>query len=165
MYNKTMRLRWWVLLNSIVVGLILAAKEGAVKFAWHADATKLSFITWGIFFIITGFIGYLTINQGKQGRDTQQDLRYINACWFGSELLMGLGLIGTVLGIILMFTGSAAGLDLGNISLMKTAILSMSTGLTTAFVTTLSGIATSLLTKLQLVNYEVEMETKLDETK
>jgi len=152
-----MKLRWWVLFNAIIAGLIFAYFKGAFAFAWAADATKLSFFTWGIFLLITTFIGYLTVQHGNN-RNVKQDLRYINACWFAAEMLMGLGLIGTVLGIIMMFTGNAGGLDPGNISVMKAAIVNMSTGLTTAFVTTLSGITTSLLTKLQLINYEVNLE-------
>ncbi len=155
--NKVMKLRWWVIFNTIIAGLILAWYKGAFAFAWKADATKISFITWGIFLLVSSFIGYLTLQHGNN-RDVKQDLRYINACWFSSEMLMGLGLIGTVLGIIMMFTGSAGGLDPSNVTAMKTAIISMSSGLTTAFVTTLSGITTSMLTKLQLINYEVNLE-------
>lgn len=155
---KTAKLRWWVLANVIVAGLGVAVVKGAAAFAWRADATKLSFITWALFLVLSGFVGYLTLTDGTPGRDIQQDKRYVNAIWFASEFLMGMGLIGTVLGIILMFTGAAGGLDPGNTAVMKTAILSMSSGLTTAFVTTLSGIATSLLLKVQLINYEVNRE-------
>src|SRR5271163_2949921 len=140
--DKTIKVRWWIIFNAILAGLTIAGFKGAFAFAWLADTTKLSFFTWFVFLLVTGFIGYLTLNHDNPSRDVAQDKRYINACWFASEMLMGLGLIGTVLAV------------------MKTAILSMSTGLTTAFVTTLSGITTSLLVKLQLINYEVNKDEK-----
>jgi hypothetical protein len=154
--NQQAKLRFWVLINAIATGLIVASYKGALGFMWRADATHLSLATWLIFFILAAFIGNLTMKQGAPGRDERQDRRYINGCWFAAEALMGLGLCGTVIGILLLFTGSAGGLDPGNVSVMRTAILSMSQGLTTAFVTTLSGIATSLLAKLLLVNLDLE---------
>jgi hypothetical protein len=153
--NAAMKIRWWVIFNALLAGLMVAVSKDAFVFLNHADATKISFITLGVFGIITSFIGYLTLANGYDGRDIAQDKRYINACWFASEMLMGLGLIGTVIGIILMFSGTVGGLDPGNVNAMKAAILSMASGLTTAFVTTLVGITTSLLVKLQLINYEV----------
>jgi hypothetical protein len=152
---KATKLRWWVLVNSIAAGLGIAVYKGAAAFMWHADASKLSFATWILFFVLTGFTGYLTMVDGTPGRDAAQDKRYVEGLWYASEFLMTLGLTGTVLGIILIFTGSA-GLDPGNTALLRTALLSMSTGLTTAFVTTLSGVASSALLKIQLVSYSVE---------
>ena len=71
---------------------------------------------------------------------------------------MGIGLTGTVLGIIMMFIGAVGGLDPSNVAGMRSTVSTMSVGLTTCFITTLMGVVTSMLTKLQLVNYEVNLD-------
>jgi hypothetical protein len=144
------------LVNAITAGLVVAGYEGAFAFAWRADSTKVSFVTLGAFAILTMFIGHLTFRRGALGRDEAQDRRHIRGCWFAADALMTLGLAGTVAGLLLMFQGAAGGLDPGNVSLMRTAILQLSTGLTTSFVTTLSGVITSLLAKALLVSYDVD---------
>lgn len=162
---QVIKLRWWVLFNTILAAIIAAGATGGLHFIWNADRTKISFITLAAFLGVSAFIGHLTsrlrdfIEYAGAKAWNPQDKRYINACWFASELFMGMGIMGTSLGIILMFKDLLGGsLNLNDVGAAKNALLQMAPGLTTALVTTFIGITTSMLTKLQLINYEVNLD-------
>ena len=71
--------------------------------------------------------------------------------WFSAESCMTIGMIGTVIGFILMLGTSLNNLDPGDVELMKTAISNMAVGMSTALLTTLTGLIGTLLLRVQLV--------------
>jgi hypothetical protein len=68
--------------------------------------------------------------------------------WFVADLLLSLGLLGTVIGFILML-GPISGLDAGNESAIKSALAAMSGGMAVALYTTLAGLIGGMLLKVQ----------------
>ena len=76
-------------------------------------------------------------------------LPHADACWFISDVLMGLGMTGTVLGFLIMlndaFTGDMAAQEV---------MLRAAPGLATICVTTAVGLVCSMLVKAQLVNLD-----------
>jgi hypothetical protein len=68
--------------------------------------------------------------------------------WFVADLLLSLGLLGTVIGFILML-GPISGLDATDESAMQGALAAMSGGMAVALYTTLAGLVGGMLLKVQ----------------
>ena len=68
--------------------------------------------------------------------------------WFVADLLLSLGLLGTVIGFILMLAPISA-LDTADESAIKGALAAMSGGMAVALYTTLAGLVGGMLLKLQ----------------
>ena len=68
--------------------------------------------------------------------------------WFVADLLLSLGLLGTVIGFILML-GPISGLDTTDESAIKGALAAMSGGMAVALYTTLTGLVGGMLLKVQ----------------
>lgn len=142
------KLRYWWFLCLMIIGAVIGIRNGGLNFLWQADQTKITMVMLGVFIVVTFFIGWMTIFEHW----TEQ---YIDACWFTSDALMRLGILTTVMGFILMFNGAIGHLDLSNAANVRALVLSISTGLTTALVGTLVGVATSLLVGVQIKNLEI----------
>ena len=68
--------------------------------------------------------------------------------WFVADLLLSLGLLGTVIGFILML-GPISDLDTSDQSAIRMALAAMSGGMAVALYTTLTGLIGGLLLKIQ----------------
>ena len=68
--------------------------------------------------------------------------------WFVADLLLSLGLLGTVIGFILMLA-PISGLDTTDESAIKGALAAMSGGMAVALYTTLTGLIGGMLLKVQ----------------
>jgi hypothetical protein len=68
--------------------------------------------------------------------------------WFVADLLLSLGLLGTVIGFILMLA-PISGLDTTDESAIKGALAAMSGGMAVALYTTLTGLVGGMLLKVQ----------------
>ena len=82
--------------------------------------------------------------------------KYIDVCWFLSETMMTLGLIGTVAGMIYLFGQIFIEIDPTNPEDLKAALSHMATGLSTAMYTTICGMVGALISKVQLMNIEFD---------
>lgn len=145
-------LRWWFLAVCEVAILGIVWWSGALARLWAVDVTKLSIVCLVTLVLVTGFIGWLT--REATNRFNVRDLMpHVNACWFISELLMGLGMTGTVLGFLIMlndaFTGDMAAQEV---------MLRAAPGLSTICVTTVVGLVSSMFCKAMLVNLDYELE-------
>ena len=78
--------------------------------------------------------------------------------WFIAESCLVLGLVGTVCGFIIMLGTAFVDIDVGNITSMQNALSQMSIGMSAALYTTLMGLLSSLVIKIQLVNVERAIE-------
>jgi flagellar motor component MotA len=73
--------------------------------------------------------------------------------WFVSDMLLTLGMIGTVAGFIYMLSSSFSDLNPQNATGMQGALIKMSKGMSTALYTTAAGLVCSMLLKLQVFNF------------
>jgi hypothetical protein len=143
-------LRWWFLAVAEMAGLVALLITGMARKLWSADVTKLSIVCLVALLLATGFIGWIT-QRAERGRAAAipELLPHADACWFVSDVLMGLGMTGTVLGFLVMlndaFTGNMAAQEV-----MQRA----APGLGTICVTTAVGLVCSMLVKAQLVNLD-----------
>ena len=136
-------LKWWLLFALAVAGSVLAYITGLFAQVNDADFTKISFLIYGLFIVFSIRCG---INTAKIEED--------QAGWFMSDIFVSLGLIGTLIGLIYVFTTSLESVDVSQPQSMKAAISSMMSGMGTALYTTIIGLICSLLLKLQLFNLE-----------
>jgi len=146
----SMFLRWWLLFCTSCAAMFTAYSFGFVEALVAKDITRLSFAILGVFFISSIFVGWITYKRNK-GDDVTVG---VNLGWFVTELLLALGMIGTVIGFILMLGGSFESLNVADTSSVKTALTDMAIGMSTALYTTLVGMVCSQILKVQLVNVE-----------
>jgi hypothetical protein len=153
-------LRWFALACTITAGLVVGISAGGLRFLWGADATHITLGMLLLFVIVTLFIGRLTAIRPKALANTHATYntasltRVVDACWFAAELEMGLGILVTVSGFLIAFSHGFAQLNLADTDAARALVAQMASGLSTALVGTLVGIASSMLLKLQLVNLE-----------
>lgn len=153
-------LRWFLMFFSSLVSMAIIQKKGLFVALWVADLSGISFITLTLFLVLTTFIGVLThrlTNNEPGSKIYDENVVYMQPCWYGSELLMALGMMGTLIGFTLMLGPALAGFDPTNIMLAKAAIVNMAGGMSTAVLTTLVGLITSQLVKLQLINLDTSL--------
>ena len=149
-------LRWWLLFCCTTFGLVTIGFFNFYSYLWAVDPTRLGFITLGLFLVVTIFIGMLTYH-ARHG--DQLFAMHLPLCWYMTELMMGLGMMGTLVGFLLLLQAAFGGqINLADAVGTQKMLSSMAVGFATAGVTTLVGLGSSLLTKLQLVNLEYLLE-------
>ena len=147
-------LLWWIQVVTISFAAILIFTYGWFEKLYSADQTKISFIIIFIFVastIATGFLSFKFDNHSKA---------LSNYVWFASETMVTFGLIGTVAGFLLMLSSAFDNLDVGNLENVQEVISSMALGMSTALCTTLAGLTGSVLTKIQMVILENNLENE-----
>ena len=147
--KRDLFIRWWLLFALVVAGSILAVITGLFDRVNDADFTKISFLIYGLFLIFSIRCGLNTAR-----------IREDQAGWFVSDIMITMGMIGTVVGFIYMLSTCFGSIDTANPQTMQLALSKMSTGMGTALYTTASGLVCSLLLKLQLFNLEQGIENK-----
>jgi hypothetical protein len=158
-YNYAI-LRWFVIFISSIVTSFIIQTKGLFAALWFADVSGLSFVILAIFIILTMFVGVLTSRLTSNAPGSiiyDENISYVKGCWYGTELLMALGMMGTLIGFSIMLGPALIGLDPSNLVLAKAAIFKMGAGMSTAVLTTLVGLITSQLVKLQLINLETSI--------
>jgi hypothetical protein len=138
--NMRKQLLYLILILSLVsLGIGAAVYYGLLGIIIAADITKL---TLGIAAIYMWFSGEQVISAFKD--DNSKYDRYE----FVSEILVGLGLTGTVIGLIIA-TGGPIAAAISNPTLIKSVLAAMSSGVGTALYSTGAGIITSMLLRIQ----------------
>jgi flagellar motor component MotA len=74
--------------------------------------------------------------------------------WFVSEMVITLGMIGTVIGFIYMLYSVFSNLNINDTYAIQESLTQMASGMGTALLTTLVGLVSSVLIKSQLVMVE-----------
>ena len=99
------------------------------------------------------------MNKSILGKTSSQEefklklYEFVDNGFFVSDLLLKLGIIGTVIGFIIMLSSLSA-IDEMNLSKMNNLLLSMSTGMKVALYTTLTGLIGSILLSIQYNFFE-----------
>lgn len=134
---------WWFFFCLQSFGVLIAAYFDVFSMLILADSTFISIFILFIHFLTVLIIGYYTY---------MRDLSNIDPLWFVSETQLGLGMIGTLVGFIIMFHGAfSVGVTVENI---KGVIEAIALGVGTAIWTTLVGLSSGLIIKALLVNLE-----------
>ena len=159
---KTLLLKWWLFLCTQGVVAGIAYYFGFFNSIVDKDPTRLSFLILGILILTTLWLGkniYSMMKIENLTRKIKDQLKEdLSVGWFIAESCLVLGLIGTVAGFIIMLGTAFVDIDVSNIDSMQKALSQMSIGMSAALYTTLMGLLSSLVIKLQLVNIERTIE-------
>ena len=146
-------LKWWLIFCLTLLGLCACVYFNIHKDLYAADVTRLSFLIISIFICTSVWIGTKTYKVGvQQDYDQKSDVG-----WFISESCLALGMVGTVTGFLIMLGTAFENVDVTNAATLQQALSDMATGMSTALWTTLVGLVSSLIIKVQLVNLEVAL--------
>jgi hypothetical protein len=150
-----MKTRWrfnlWLLLQCVIVLCIYIAIEwgyNPILLLAEYDITKISFGIVCLYTIASFWIGgHMIFGMHKDACD-----------WpiFISENLITVGMLGTLIGLMVAI-GSLFGLNLTDAGDAAKGIQQMSTGVSIAMTTTLLGIVSTLLLKIQLLLWDKTM--------
>ena len=149
----TALLKWWLIFCLSSLGLAISVWFDFHNILYEADVTKLSFLILGIFIISSVWIGNKTYKvQKEEDYDQETDVG-----WFIAEACLALGMIGTVTGFLYMLGMAFQDIDVSDTISLQNALMLMAKGMSTALYTTLIGLISSLIIKIQLVNIEVAL--------
>lgn len=87
-----------------------------------------------------------------------------NLGWFFSDIMIKLGLLGTIIGFVLML-GSVVNVTEFDVTTMQNILKQMSSGMGTALYTTFAGLVCSILTAAQLHLLDQAADELVDSTK
>jgi hypothetical protein len=144
-------LKWWLIFCLTILGFGTLYHFEVHSLLYYADVTKLSFLIIIIFMFTSIWIGRKTYD--LETTSVVDDT--IDVGWFVAESCLALGMVGTVTGFLYMLGTAFENIDVTNATTLQDALASMARGMSTALYTTLTGLITSLIIKIQLVNYEV----------
>lgn len=136
-----MFLKWWFVFVVQAIGLCVFAYMDGVQYVLENDRTYLSIVIAFIWLIVSTSVGYYTWKKIEKPE----------FLWFAGESCMTVGMIGTIIGFILMLGTSLNNLDPSDTENMRVAISSMAVGMSTALLTTLTGLTATLMLRVQLV--------------
>ena len=139
-------LKWWLIFCLTLLGIGTAVFFDVHKDLYKADVTRLSYLIIFIFVCTSAWIGGKTY-QVSIKQDYNQS----------SEVGLALGMVGTVTGFLLMLGTAFANVDVTDSATLQQALSDMAIGMSTALWTTLVGLISSLIIKVQLVNLEVAL--------
>ena len=149
-------IKWWFIFWTCIVGALFVQYNGLFAALWYADHVKLSFVIIAVFLATTIYVGVLTRRLSKLKHGVVVNIEAnLPMCWFSTEAMNALGMIGTVAGFLLMLS-SAFGttIDPANTEAMKRLISAAAIGLSTSACATLVGLLCSTVAKLQIVILE-----------
>ena len=150
-------LRWWLFISLKIILTFAFYYFGLFAEVWDKDRTKLSFLIMFLFFVTSIHCGKETIkvSNALEGNISENEIKNIDwrgnqeVGWFISDFVLTIGMVGTVSGFLLMLTGAFAGVDLNDEVAMQNVLEKMSKGMSTALYTTLFGLISGGLLKIQ----------------
>ena len=160
--KHTIFLKWWWFFSLLIVATIGLLLFDVHTTLWVNDKTKLSFLILTIFYGMTVHCGNESWLLSKLANKELDEIKNVDirheTGWFASDVLLTMGLIGTVAGFILMLTGAFKGINISDVSSVQQALANMAVGMSTALYTTLTGLITSTLLKFQYFRLQQDLE-------
>ena len=151
-------LRWWFLFCTQIALGTIAYHFSFFHHLYREDTTRIGFFILGILIITSLWLGKRVYSLKRNWEGADDAIKCLSPGWFIAESCLVLGLIGTVTGFILMLGTAFTELDVTNITSVQNALIKMSLGMSTALYTTLVGLISSLIIKIQLVAIERQIE-------
>lgn len=96
---------WWLSVLLIATSFFWASYMGFVTKIWHTDITMLSSVAVLGFVFANIKLGWVTYHIDSQTASKALLNKETNTVWFLSEILMAIGMLGTVIGLIHMLSG------------------------------------------------------------
>jgi len=137
-------LRWWLTICVLGVLVYFSYANGWLLPLYEKDATMITYLITVIFGATTLSLGYKSFLKKQFDNEVE---------WFVSDAVLTLGMIGTIIGFMIMLVGTFDTVEFTAVENIRAVLSSMSKGLYTALSTTLLGLISSLILKIQLVTY------------
>jgi len=146
--------KWWTSIVVIILAISYAQYQlDILNFIYNNDPTRITAIIGIIFLLCTIRIGY--VSWQKQFLYTQQDHFNKNEIlWFCSDVVMSIGMVGTLIGFLIVLTTTFTDIDTTSAQAMKEVIGTLASGMGIALMTSLTGLISSIILKFQLVMTE-----------
>jgi len=152
-------LRWWLLFVLVNLAIVILVLVGQVEAIYNLDFTKITFLIFGLFYVFSIRQGIMAYKVSKVKEIDIHESEHSNEIgWFMANMLLTLGMTGTVLGFIYMLGTSFTGLQTLSIPGIQAALLKMSVGMSTALYTTAAGLICSLLLRIQLFDFAQHLD-------
>ena len=149
--------KWWTTI--IIVGTLLGIAEayvGVSTFIFELDTTRLSLLIISITVLCSLVMGYYAYKiQFQKTRILPESLTPL---WYFSETVLGIGMVGTLVGFLIVLTTTFQDIDSTNASEIKRIISELAHGMGIALITSLTGLISSIIMKFELVMLESENE-------
>jgi len=159
---KALLLKWWLFFCVQGAVFVIANHFQFFQSLFDKDPTRIGFGILIILVVTSIWIGQKVykLSRLKNVMPTMKEelTNDLSIQWFIAESCLVLGLVGTVCGFILMLGTAFVDIDVSNIQSMQNALSQMSIGMSAALYTTLMGLLSSLVIKIQLVNVERAIE-------
>lgn len=136
---------WWVTVLASATAFYWAYFAGIVTKIWSDDVTMITSLLGLMYVVALAAIGFIAYTIKK--RDNS---KLIDAVWFGSEQMLALGMLGTVIGFIYLLSSGISSASVTDASSLAVLLANMSVGLGIALYTNAVGILSSLITKTLL---------------
>lgn len=152
----------WLLSFGLICFLAWAAADaGFLAYAYRADASYIVVLIWGLFVVatvkcgVTAYRGSALLEAGARPSEAEllQLAKECDTGWFLADIMLKLGLAGTVVGFVMMLS-SVADIQGSDINTVQDVLVNMSSGMGTALVTTLSGLVGNGFTTVQYYSLE-----------
>jgi len=142
---------WWITNLIVASGVFWAWHSGIIAKIWHDDVTMITSGLAVLYLVTTAMIGYIAYTKDFTNK-------IVDACWFLSEQMLALGMLGTVIGFIYLLTSGITSASVTDPASLAALLANMSVGLGIALYTNATGILSSLITKalLYAVTYDHE---------
>ena len=151
-------LLWFAQLMVTAVAGWFLYDTGVAMEIFNTDITKLSGVILALFVGTTAMTGLSAWKVSKHHTLSKMMEKRLFLGWFVSEMMMALGLAGTVIGFIVLFQGNFADVSFDDPETVRQIIVAIASGMGIALYTTITGLICSQLLKLQLVNVEVALD-------
>jgi MotA/TolQ/ExbB proton channel family len=140
---------WWLSVMLIATSFFWASMMGVVTKVWETDITMLTSLIAVIFVASNVLLGYVAYNYDKNHLKPKL-ANAVNTIWFISEILMALGMLGTVIGLIAMLGANVVGNSLQDMNSIQTLLGNMWLHMGLALYTNAVGIICSIILKVQV---------------
>ena len=137
-------LYWWLLVCVVGTGSYITHTMGWLVPLYTNDLTYITFLITVIAVLTTLSLGYKFKVPAAVN---------VNVEWFVSDVVLTLGMLGTIIGFMIMLQGTFSSIEFNDTNSIRLALSSMSQGLFTALNTTLIGLVSSIVLKVQLTVY------------
>jgi hypothetical protein len=138
-------LYWWLIVCVVGASSYITHTMGWLVPLYTNDLTYITFL-------ITVIAGLTTLSLGYKFK--MSDANSVDVEWFVSDVVLTLGMLGTIIGFMIMLQGTFSSIEFNDVHSIRLALSSMSQGLFTALNTTLLGLVSSIILKVQLILYE-----------
>ena len=138
-------LYWWLIVCAVGTLSYITHSMGWLVPIYTNDLTYITFLITVVTMLTTLSLGY---------KFKVPDADTVDVEWFVSDVVLTLGMLGTIIGFMIMLQGTFSSIEFNDANSIRLALSSMSQGLFTALNTTLIGLVSSIILKVQLVMYE-----------